>query len=239
MSLDDMIKPDESSTEDSSWMVTGRRNWLGAMCTTGATLAVTPGTAVDAQQQQQEEDDETKMIDNNPNMPGSPQQWSGLVVLCVAEVAQFQEKILRAIANGDLSGMTIAPQQIAFGTQILLHNSNLDGNLKLMIYNEIPQTKRDAAIQNAMRVMNMIQTISMTAASLDHPFTQEELLQVADLYRIVWVELNDMYEFLPPKEKAKYYGYFMAVTAYEKKIAEGMYNPDLDGILQLDWFFSF
>jgi hypothetical protein len=222
------MKRDELSAANCSWKVTTRRNWLASIFTTGAVLGLTPTDAVCAQE-------EEKKMYENPNMPGSPQERSGLVVLRVAEVAQFQEKILRAVANGDLPGVTtIAPQQIVFGTQILLRNSNLDGNLKLMIYNEIPRTKRDAAIQNAVRVMNTIQTISMTAASIDHPFTQEELYKLADLYRIVRVELNDMYESLPPKEKAKYYGYFMAVTEYEKKIAKGTYNPDLDGILQFD-----
>ena len=34
---------------------------------------------------------------DNPNIPAGPEEKSGLVVLRVAEVAQFQEKILRAI----------------------------------------------------------------------------------------------------------------------------------------------
>lgn len=37
---------------------------------------------------------------------------AGLVVLRVAEVAQFQEKILRAILNGDLTGVVVTPQQM-------------------------------------------------------------------------------------------------------------------------------
>ena len=28
---------------------------------------------------------------------------------------------------------------------------------------------------------------------------------------------------------------FVAVTEYEKKIANGMYNPDIDGVLKFDW----
>ena len=37
---------------------------------------------------------------------------AGLVVLRVAEVAQFQEKILRAILNGDLTDVVVTPQHM-------------------------------------------------------------------------------------------------------------------------------
>ena len=43
-----------------------------------------------------------------------------------------------------------------------------------------------------------------------------------------------MYEFLTPEGKDKYNGYFMKVTEYEKKIAEGIYNPEIDGKLKFD-----
>jgi hypothetical protein len=172
---------------------------------------------------------------DNPNMPQAPEEKSGLVVLRVAEVAEFQEKILRAVVNGDLGGdITVSPQQIVFGTQILLRNSNLDGNMKLMIYQEIPRKSRNDAIKNAVKTMNTIQDIVVYASKIQRPFEKEEMLQVADMYRTVKVLLNQMYEYLPPPEREKYYGYFVAVTEYEKKIANGTYNPDIDGILQFD-----
>jgi len=37
---------------------------------------------------------------------------AGLIVLRVAEVAQFQEKILRAILNGDIKDVVVTPQQM-------------------------------------------------------------------------------------------------------------------------------
>lgn len=37
---------------------------------------------------------------------------AGLIVLRVAEVAQFQEKILRAVLNGDLKDVIVTPQQM-------------------------------------------------------------------------------------------------------------------------------
>jgi hypothetical protein len=171
----------------------------------------------------------------NPFIPKAPEEKSGLVVLRVAEVAQFQEKILRAVVNGDLGeDITVSPQQIDVGTQILLRNSNLGENLKLMIYNEVPKRRREEAIQNAVKVMNTLQGIRLYASEFRRPFTQMEMLAVADMYRDVKVQLNNLYEYLPDKEQDKYYGYFVAVTEYEKKIANGTYNPDIDGVLQFD-----
>lgn len=59
----------------------------------------------------------------------APEERSGLVVLRVAEVCNFQEKILRAVVNKDIDA-EIGPLQIVFGTQILLKNSNIAGNMK-------------------------------------------------------------------------------------------------------------
>ena len=39
------------------------------------------------------------------------------------------------------------PAQISFGTGVMLKNANLDGNLKLMIRNDVPPAKRDAAVR--------------------------------------------------------------------------------------------
>jgi len=172
--------------------------------------------------------------DENPEMPSAPEEKSGLVVLRVAEVAQFQEKILRAIVDGDLTGVQVSPMQFVFGTQILLRNSNLDGNMKLMIYKEIPKKHRKAAIQNAVATMNQLQDISTYAGSINRDFKTEEMVELADMYRNVRMQLNQMYEYLPSREKDKYYGYFVKVTEYEKKVAEGTYNPDIDGVLKFD-----
>ena len=172
--------------------------------------------------------------EDNPNIPPGPEERSGLVVLRVAEVCDFQEKILRAIVNGDIEAV-VSPQQIVFGTQVLLRNSNIAGNMKLMIDTEIPESKRDMAVTDAVNTMNTLQSISTTAAKVLRPFTKEEMIELADLYRDVRLRLNNMYEYLPKNEKDKYYGYFMAVTEYEKKIAEGVYNPELDGVLKLEY----
>lgn len=170
----------------------------------------------------------------NPNIPAGPEERSGLVVLRIAEVAQFQEKILRAVANGDIPDVVISPQQIVFGTKILLKNSNLSGNMQLMIDNEVPRSKRQEAAANAAKTMNTLQEIYTVAESIKRPFEVSEMLMIADLYLKARLQLNSMYEYLPQREKDKYYGYFMKVTEYEKKIAEGVYNPDIDGILKFD-----
>ena len=183
-----------------------------------------------------DQDPELKELYNNPNIPPAPEERSGLVVLRVAEVAQFQEKILRAVVNGDLGPeITVSPQQIAFGTQILLRNSNLDGNMKLMIAQEIPRKSKKEAARNAAAVMNTIQNIAIYAGKIQRPLETSEMLELADMYRDVKVQLNNMYECLTEKEQEKYYGYFVAVTEYEKKIANGEYNPDIDGVLKLEY----
>ena len=104
-----------------------------------------------------------------------------------------------------------------------------------MIDTEIPKTNKSLASKSAARTMNTLQTISTKAAKIQRPFTDEEMLEIADLYRDARLQLNAMYEFLTPDGKEKYYGYFMKVTEYEKKIAEGVYNPELDGVLKLDY----
>lgn len=88
---------------------------------------------------------------------GKDEEISGLVVLRVAEVCDFQEKLLRQLAacsalkqspgllnrkktpadqfgNAYCEGeaYSVNPVQISFGTGILLKNANLDGNLKVI-----------------------------------------------------------------------------------------------------------
>jgi len=171
----------------------------------------------------------------NPNIPAQAEERSGLIVLRVAEVAQFQEKILRAILDGAIVDVVVTPQQIVFGTQILLRNSNIAGNMKLMIDDEIPRIRQNEAAVKAANAMNAIQKISSTAAKIEKELSPADYEELANLYRLVRVELNSLYDLLPTKERDKYYGYFVAVTAYEKKIAEGVYNPDLDGVLKFDY----
>lgn len=156
-------------------------------------------------------------------------------MLRVAEVAQFQEKILRAILNGDIKDVVVTPQQIVFGTQILLRNSNIAENMSLMIDNEIPRKNQKQARIRAANSMNTLQKISSTAASIEREMSPSDYDKIANLYRLLRVELNSLYELLSAKERNKYYGYFVEVTEYEKKIAEGVYNPDLDGVLKFDY----
>lgn len=160
---------------------------------------------------------------------------AGLVVLRVAEVAQFQEKILRAILNGELKDVVVTPQQIVFGTQILLRNSNIAGNMQLMIDDEMPRNRQREARIRAANTMNALQKISSTAAKVERELSPADYEELANLYRLVRVQLNSLYELLPTKEQEKYQGYFVAVSEYEKKIAEGVYNPDLDGVLKFDY----
>ena len=70
---------------------TTRRSWLCKSAASVAAAAILqPVLPALAEQEEQE-------TYENPNIPAGPEEKSGLVVLRVAEVAQFQEKILRAI----------------------------------------------------------------------------------------------------------------------------------------------
>ncbi|KAL7519423.1 hypothetical protein ACHAWX_004183 [Stephanocyclus meneghinianus] len=212
---------------------TTRQKWLSD----AAALILIPAEVVTqfAPQVTANDDINEQTSYSNPNIPAGPEERSGLVVLRVAEVAQFQEKILRAILNGDIQDVVVTPQQIVFGTQILLRNSNLAGNMKMMINSEIlVNNQREAAIK-AANAMNALQKISSTAAQIERELSPADYEELANLYRLVRVELNGLYELLPQQEKDKYYGYFVAVSEYEKKIAEGVYNPDLDGVLQFKY----
>ena len=122
-----------------------------------------------------------------------------------------------------------------FGTQILLRNSNIAGQMKLMIDNDIPEKNRREAAIKAANCMNALQKVSSTAAKIETALGPADYEELANLYRLVRVELKSLYDLLPSKEREKYYGYFVAVTEYEKKIAEGVYNPDLDGVLSFDY----
>lgn len=186
-----------------------------------------------AQEQFNPDDPEFKELYDNPSVPVLEER-SGLVVLRVAEVSQFQEKILRAIVNGDLKDVMVSPMQFAFGTQILLRNSNLDSNMRLMIDKEIPKQQRTSARKIAANVMNQLQEIAKYSGSIKRDFEPLEMVELADMYKVVRIDLNQLYEYLPEKERKKYYGYFVAVTEYEKKVASGTYNPDIDGVLKFD-----
>ena len=102
---------------------------------------------------------------------GTDEEKSGLVVLRVAEVCNFQEKLLRSLAacanpstqdakdqfgNPYCGGeaYSVNPVQIVFGTGVMLRNANLDGNLKLMIYTEVPEPQRRAAVSQGVKIMN-------------------------------------------------------------------------------------
>mmetsp|Transcript_20461 Transcript_20461/g.34905 ORF Transcript_20461/g.34905 Transcript_20461/m.34905 type:complete len:107 (+) Transcript_20461:215-535(+) len=106
--------------------------------------------------------------------------------------------------------------------------------MKMMIDDEIPRSRQRQARIRAANTMNALQKISSNAAKIEREMSPAEYEEFANLYRLVRVELNGLYELLAEKERDKYYGYFVAVTEYEKKIAEGVYNPDLDGVLKFD-----
>jgi len=114
-----------------------------------------------------------------------------------------RRKILRLAASGEDVGLQLAPIQFVYGTKILLKNSNLDGNMKLMIETEVPRKKRSDAVKNAVVIMNTFGEIERKAAGLIE-FTPEDMLEIADLYARSRAELATMFEYLPPQEQERY-----------------------------------
>jgi len=147
----------------------------------------------------------------------------GLVVLRVAEVCAFQEKLLRAFAAGDnedFDGFAINSVQIAFGTKVLLKNSNLDGNLKLIVRNA-RKGERDSAVSASVASLNTIGKIYEKASESTATLTSPDMLAFADLYHHAQAELMVAFAALPTLEQEKYFGYARELKAYEDEIAKG------------------
>lgn len=174
---------------------------------------------------------------------GKDEEVSGLVVLRVAEVCQFQEKLLRQLATcskqkklkeeekvkaadqfgnayceGEAYGVN--PIQISFGTGIMLRNANLDGNLKLMIRTEVPRPKRDEAATAAASIMNTFLKLGDAEVTYGVEFTDEQMLEVADVYASARQQLARFFDYLPKTSQDKFYNYNAAVTQYEQKELE-------------------
>ena len=165
---------------------------------------------------------------------GTDQEVSGLVVLRIAEVCEFQEKLLRTIAKcsgpnaktlvdqfglpycGDEASYTVSPGQIQFATGIMLRNSNLDGNLKLMIRDEVPRSKKDAAIQDAVNIMNTFNKLANTAGDMQ-TFEPADLVLIADIYSDARQKLAKFFDYLSPEQKSRFYNYAADVRKYEEK----------------------
>ena len=159
----------------------------------------------------------------------------------MAEVCSFQEKLLRTIAlcKGPKSktekltdqfglpycdGQTysVNPSQILFGTGLLLRNSNLDGNMKLMIREEIPRKQKDAAITSAVGIMNTFNRLTDTATKCQEAngsFTTADLIEVADIYADARSQLARFFDYMPQQSQTRFYNFADSVREYEEKMA--------------------
>ena len=163
---------------------------------------------------------------------------SGLVVLRVAQVADFQEKLLREVAKGSDLGVPVTPQQFMFGTELLLQNSNLDGNIKLMIREEVPRDRRDEALKRAPQTMNALLAISGAAARIADAgrfqLTPDDARELAELYRNFRRELFFLFATLPQDAQKRYSGYADALLAYEKDLTRDCKGGAAGGCLKED-----
>lgn len=166
---------------------------------------------------------------------GEDEEKSGLVVLRVAEVCNFQEKLLRSLAacanpaqadekdqfgNPYCGGeaYSVNPTQIVFGTGVMLRNANLDGNLKLMIYTEVPQQQRNVAIKQGVKIMNTFNKLVNTATQYQE-FDDKDYIVIADIYKEARQELARFFDFLPRESQERFYNYAKEVREYEEKVS--------------------
>mmetsp|Transcript_33856 Transcript_33856/g.101964 ORF Transcript_33856/g.101964 Transcript_33856/m.101964 type:complete len:317 (+) Transcript_33856:152-1102(+) len=166
----------------------------------------------------------------------TPEEVSGLVVLRVAQVADFQEKLLRAVASGADLGVPVTPQQFVFGTELLIRNSNLDGNIKLMIREEVRPEKKTEALERAPRVMNSLLSISTDAAGLADAgkslLDARDAARLADRYADFRRELLLLFATLPSDTQKRYSGYADALLAYEKDVSRDCKGGAAGGCLE-------
>ena len=170
---------------------------------------------------------------------GKDEEVSGLVVLRIAEVCQFQEKLLRQLAACSSGGKrksraadqfgnaycegnaySVNPVQISFGTGLMLRNSNLDGNLRLMIRTEVPREQRGEAARSAAAIMNTINKLGAAVETYGTSFTDEGMLEVADVYADARRQLARFFDYLPQASKDRFYNYNIQVRDYETKELE-------------------
>lgn len=175
---------------------------------------------------------------------GKDEEISGLVVLRVAEVCSFQEKLLRQLAacsaqkrslglfgkkpaadqfgNAYCEGeaYSVNPVQISFGTGIMLKNANLDGNLKLMIRDEVPLAQREAAVRSAVRIMNTFNVLANCTNAYGVEFDDGGMLAVADVYADVRRQLARFFDFLPAEAQSRFSNYAADVREYEEEFSK-------------------
>lgn len=100
-----------------------------------------------------------------------------------------------------------------------MRNSNLDGNMKLMISTEVPRKQREAAIKQAVVVMNTFSKLANTAGEYEE-FERADLLVIADIYSEARQALAKFFDFLPADSQAKFYNFADSVRSYEEKISK-------------------
>ena len=189
-----------------------RRAWLQHAAAACAALGGA-GPAARAKQ-----DDSLQFSLERPDLD----EVSGLTVLRVAEVCQFQEKLLREIAKGTKIGVPVTGKQFSFGTAILVRNTNLDGNMRLMIDKEVPRARRDEARGNAVAVMNGLNAIAARADAVDtDELAPRDALELAALYAKEQGQLLALFAYLPKPDQERYEGYARVLGDYEKRVSQG------------------
>uniref|UniRef100_A0A7S2CG11 Uncharacterized protein n=1 Tax=Haptolina brevifila TaxID=156173 RepID=A0A7S2CG11_9EUKA len=102
----------------------------------------------------------------------------------------------------------------------MLRNSNLDGNMRLMIMTDVPRRQREGAANSAAAIMNTFNELANTQATYGVSFTDADMIAVADVYALAREQLARFFDYLPTDAKDKFYNYNSAVRQYEEKDLE-------------------
>jgi len=91
--------------------------------------------------------------------------------------------------------------------------------MRLMIYSEIDEDKRDSATEAAVNIMNTFNKLIKTAAEYNQ-MKGGEYIVIADLYSSARNQLARFFNLLPQESQDKFYGYADAVRKYEEKVSK-------------------
>lgn len=111
-----------------------------------------------------------------------------------------------------------APLATAVGTGLMLRNSNLDGNMKLMIRAEIPKKDRETAVRQATTVMNSFVALTSAAGEYEE-FEPADLLRIASLYANSRQQLARFFDLLPADSQSRFFNFAEDVRKYEEEIS--------------------
>ena len=93
------------------------------------------------------------------------------------------------------------------------------GNMRLMIRQEVPRAKRKDAITEAVAIMNTFNRLVETANTYEAALEPSDYIVFADIYADARQRLARFFDYLPDKSKRRFYNYASQVRDYEEKVS--------------------